>query len=272
MVTVYSQRDIGVPKALKDNLVTLRGEVANPGVYRALDGETLAELVLRVGGFSPDAYPYASVFTRESVRREQQKRLDEGIARVEKELAQVSARLQARSLDAEVKSGITAQMEARAKSINTMRSTVATGRITLRLDRQLTQPQALPDIEMEDGDVFFVPSKMNELHVMGEVFNQQSTIWKTGSTVLDTMASAGGPTRHADMKQLFMIRANGTVVSYGQEGKKFIRLNMYPGDTVVVPEKLDFANWKYELKEWVKIFSDFALGAAAVRVLSSSNN
>ena len=83
------------------------------------------------------------------------------------------------------------------------------------------------------------------------------------------MASAGGPTRHADMKQLFLIRADGTVVSYSQKGKKFIHLFMYPGDTLVVPEKLDFANWKYELKEWVKIFSDFALGAAAIRVLSS---
>ncbi len=69
------------------------------------------------------------------------------------------------------------------------------------------------------------------------------------------------------MKHLFLIRADGTVVSYGQRGRKFIYEPIYPGDTVVVPEKMDFANWKYELKEWVKIFSDFAIGAAAVRVL-----
>ena len=67
VVTIYSQNDVGVPKALKDNLVTLRGEFANPGVYKVRPGETLTSLVGRVGGFTSDAYVYASVFTRGSV-------------------------------------------------------------------------------------------------------------------------------------------------------------------------------------------------------------
>ena len=70
------------------------------------------------------------------------------------------------------------------------------------------------------------------------------------------------------MKHIFVIRANGRVESLTQTGKRFIHKPMYPGDTLVVPEQLDFASWKYELKEWVKIFSDFAIGAAAIRVLS----
>ncbi|MFL2903802.1 MAG: SLBB domain-containing protein [Limisphaerales bacterium] len=268
VVTIYSKNDVGVPKALKDNLVTLRGEFANPGVYKVRTGETLAGLVGRAGGFTSDAYVYASVFTRSSVRFEQQKRLDEGIARVEKELTQVSARMQARTLDREVKDSLEAQTTARAKSIETMRNTVATGRITLKIKRDFTQKDLLPNIELQDGDVFFVPSRTSEVHVMGEVYNQQSSIWNRANTVLDVMAGAGGPTRHADMKQLFVIRANGTVESLSQTGKRFIHKPMYPGDTLVVPEQLDYANWKYEIKEWVKIFSDFAIGAAAIRVLS----
>ena len=268
VIRIFKRGNKLVPKAIRQEFVTLRGEVANPGMYELRSGETLGQLVLRAGGFTPDAYPYASVFTRESVRQEQQKRLDEGIARVERELAQSGARLQARAVDPETKESISAQMQARAKSIATMRSTVATGRITLGLNRNLTQPQSLPNLVLKDGDSFFVPSTISEVHVMGEVFNQQSTIWKPGNTILDKMASAGGPTRHADMKQIFVIRADGTVTSYGLHGRKFIRLSMYPGDTLVVPEKLDFANWKYEVKEWVKIFSDFALGVAAIRVIS----
>ncbi len=267
VVTIYSQNDVDVPKVLKDSLVVLRGEVTNPGVYRIKYGETLAQLVQRVGGFTPDAYPYASVFTRRSVREEQQKRLDDGIARMQKELAHSAAKLQARTLDATAQAGIMAQMEAKTKSMTTMRSTAATGRITLNLNRDITLAQSLPKIELNDGDSFYVPSKFNEVHVMGEVFNQQSTIWREGNTILDILATAGGPTRHADMKQLFLIRADGTVVSYGQLGGKFIKTPMYPGDTLVVPEEVDFTNWKYELKEWAKIFSDFAVGAAAIRVL-----
>ena len=67
---------------------------------------------------------------------------------------------------------------------------------------------------------------------------------------------------------MFIIRANGSVKSSEQLGKQFIQTTMFPGDTLVVPEELDYQNWKYELKEWVKIFSDFAIGAAAIRVLS----
>ena len=267
VVTIYSQSDVGVPKALKDSLVVLRGEVENPGIYRIKYGETLAELVQRVGGFTPDAYPYASVFARRSVKEEQQKRLVEGITRMQKELTQATAKLQARTLDATAQEGIMAQMEAKTKSMSIMRSTTATGRITLNLNRDIDLAKSLPEIELKDGDSFYVPSKFNEIHVMGEVFNQQSTIWKEGATILDTLATAGGPTRHADMKQLFLIRADGTVVSYGQTGGKFIKTPMYPGDTLVVPEEVDFTNWKYELKEWAKIFSDFAVGAAAIRVL-----
>ena len=269
VITIYSQEDVGVPEAHKDILVTLRGEVSKPGVYRVQPGETLAQLVDRVGGFTESAYAYASVFTRRSVQIEQQKRLDEGVARVEKELAQASARMQARALDKDVQASLEAQAAARAKSIATMRETVATGRITLNLPINTTQPKALPAVELKDGDVFFVPSRMSEVHIMGEVFNQQSSIWTKESTVLDVMAGAGGPTRYADMKQMFIIRANGKVESYRQYEKRFIHTRLYAGDTLVVPEEIDTANWRFELKEWVKIFSDFALGAAAIRVLSS---
>ena len=100
--------------------------------------------------------------------------------------------MQARTLDREVKDSLEAQTMARAKSIETMRSTVATGRITLNIKRDFTQTDLLPSIELQDGDVFFVPSRMSEVHVMGEVYNQQSSIWNRASTVLDVMAGAGG--------------------------------------------------------------------------------
>ncbi len=272
VITVYNRTDIGVPKASKDSLVTLRGEIVNPGVYRVKYGETLGQLVERVGGFTLDAYPYASVFTRESVRVEQQKRLDEGITRMEKELAQATAKLQARTLDLDVKAGIQSQMESKAKSVALMRRTMATGRISLNLKQTISLPQSLPDVELKDGDTYFVPPKFNEVHIMGEVFNQQSTIWRSGNTVLDILATAGGPTRQADMKQIFLIHADGTVLSYAQTGKKFIKEHMYPGDTLVVPKQMEFSNWKYDLKEWPQIFADYAIGAAALRVLSGGGD
>ena len=40
-----------------------------------------------------------------------------------------------------------------------------------------------------------------------------------------------------------------------------------PGDTVVVPENLDRFRLSKELKDWSKIFYQFALGVAGLKVL-----
>jgi hypothetical protein len=40
-----------------------------------------------------------------------------------------------------------------------------------------------------------------------------------------------------------------------------------PGDAIVVPERLSHASFMRGLKDWSQIFSQFALGAAAVRVI-----
>ena len=269
VVTIYKRSDIRLPKSKKLEFVTIEGEVNKPGLYEIIPGETLSQLVQRAGGFTEEAYVYAGVFTRESVRLEQQKLINASIIRIERELAQASAQIQARTVSNEAKSSIDALSSARAKSLETMRSTPVTGRVTLDINRDITKASQLPNLELKDGDTFTVPSKMDEIHVIGEVFNQQSSIWRQGTTALDSLAVAGGPTRFADIKQLFIIRANGTVVSRSQIGRGFSSIRMHPGDTLVIPEDMDYYNWKFELKEWVKIFSDFALGVAAIRVISN---
>src|SRR5947207_6075857 len=50
VVTVFSKTDIGVPQLKQTRLVRLEGEFAHSGVYQAQPGETLRQLVARVGG------------------------------------------------------------------------------------------------------------------------------------------------------------------------------------------------------------------------------
>ena len=40
-----------------------------------------------------------------------------------------------------------------------------------------------------------------------------------------------------------------------------------PGDAIVVPEELDKTTWTKDLKDWSQIFFQFALGAAALKVI-----
>src|ERR1035437_6046190 len=77
VVTIFSKADIRVPSSQQTKFVKLEGEFAASGVYSVQPGETLRQLLLRAGGLTPEAYLYASVFTRESVRRVERQRIIE---------------------------------------------------------------------------------------------------------------------------------------------------------------------------------------------------
>ena len=77
VVTVFSKADIRVPSEQQTKFVRLEGEFVASGVYSVKPGETLRQLVTRAGGFTPDAYLYASEFTRDSIRRLERQRIIE---------------------------------------------------------------------------------------------------------------------------------------------------------------------------------------------------
>jgi protein involved in polysaccharide export with SLBB domain len=77
VVTIFSKADIRVPNAQQTKIVKLEGEFVSSGPYSVLPGETLRQLVTRAGGLTPEAYLFASEFTRDSVRRIQRQSLTE---------------------------------------------------------------------------------------------------------------------------------------------------------------------------------------------------
>ena len=70
---------------------------------------------------------------------------------------------------------------------------------------------------------------------------------------------------------MFVVRADGSVVSHGPNAvlfaKGFDALPMYPGDTLVVPTYVKKPTFVRNLMDWSQIFSNLALGAAAINVL-----
>ena len=92
VVTVYSQKDIRVPVGRQTRLVSLEGEVAAPGIYQLLPGETLKQLLTRAGGLTPQAYLYGLDFSREETRNRQRENLVQAISRLQALSATQTAR------------------------------------------------------------------------------------------------------------------------------------------------------------------------------------
>ena len=128
----------------------------------------------------------------------------------------------------------------------------------------------LPDIELEDGDRVVVPQNPSQVSVFGTVFNESSFVYDAGNSVGDYLKLAGGPRKQADRSSIYVLRANGSVVSARQGGFLSTSINgrkVMPGDAIVVPEDFDRTAWLRDLKDWTQVFYQFGLGAAALKVI-----
>jgi len=269
VITIFSQNDMQVPAGQQTKFVRLEGEFLTAGVYQVQPGETLRHLISRIGGLTPQAYLYGAEFTRESTREDQQKRLDEYINELEKSVERNASGQRALSGDEAVAER--QAVESQRRLLDKLRQMRATGRIVLELKPTADNLKELPDLMLEDGDRLLVPFKPATVNVIGSVYNSNSFIFKPGKTVSDYMRLSGGPTKNGDKGRSFVIRADGTTL--GGNGHNALFLNgfeqarLMPGDTIVVPEKLDKGALLRGFKDWTQIISTFVIGAAAAKVL-----
>ena len=272
VVTIYSQKDIRVPVAKQTRLVSVEGEVGAPGVYQLLPGETLAQLITRAGGFSPQAYVYGLEFSREETRKRQRENLQAAIARLEVLSAQQAAREAANRRDEQT--GATAISSAATQAQMARLSRVQpNGRVALELTPETTSVSQLPDVPLENADRIVVPSRPGFVTVAGAVVNNNAFLWKPNRTVGDYVKLAGLD-EAAEPSNMFVLRADGTVSHANERRGWFGSLEsqaLQPGDAVVVPNQLDYESWgraaMRNLKDFSQIFYQFGLGAAAIKTL-----
>ena len=273
VVTIFSDADIRVPLAQQTKLVTLEGEFGHAGVYSVRPGETLRQLVMQAGGFTPNAYLYGSEFTRQSTRAIQQARINEYVQNLAMEMQRSTLALaSSASASAQTLAAGNAAQGSENQLLTNLRQMRATGRIVLQFAPNAIGVNSLPDLTLENGDRFIVPSVPATVNVVGAVYDQNSFLYKNSVRAGAYLKIAGGPTRDADRKHEFIIRADGEVVSRDALLKsiwnnEFASLRIYPGDTIVVPEKTFKPSALVGILNWSQMFSQFALGAAALSVI-----
>jgi polysaccharide export outer membrane protein len=269
-ISIFTRNEMAVPQEKQAKYMRADGEVPNAGIYRVLPGETLRQLVMRVGGVTGNAYMYGAEFTRESTRVQQQKRLDEALDKLETAAARAANERSQNVVSKEEADTLGQQVQALKALIVKLRQIKATGRIVLELPRNGASLKNLPTLALEDGDHLFIPPKPSTVSVFGAVYNQNDFMYRDDKRVGDYLGLAGGPTKDADKGSLYLVKADGSVVSYQQRGWFFNGFNgqkVMPGDAIVVPEELIKVSWTKELRDWSQIFFQFALGAAALKVI-----
>jgi len=278
IVTVFSVDDMRVPVSKRSVFVRVEGEVGKPGIYQMVQGDSLQSLIDRAGGLTPDAYLFGSSFYREDVRKNQQDNLEKLVRRLEAEsgssLAQ-TVQSQGAAADA---SSAAAQMRLQAaqlaqkQALERLRTMKATGRIALGLPVDTNNVVArLPVLKMENGDRLVVPNRPDYVYIFGSVNTEAALVYRNGSSVSDYMLQAG-LSRGSDSENVILLRADGSAQTNSSAWRNnVLSATVMPGDTIILPEKLDqetkWSAFVRNAKDFSQIFYQLGLGAAAIQVL-----
>lgn len=262
--------------------VTIDGEVKFPGTYTIGKGEKLSSLIERAGGFMDSAYLNGAVFTRESVKKLQQKQLNEAIDRLEQKFLGESITGIEKATTTDESQQFATSIEQRRNLIKKMREAKALGRISI----MLAQPEVLKgtpfDITLDDGDKFTVPGRPVQVQVLGDVHNQNAYVYDPKGTISYYLKIAGGTTRSADEDEIYVLRVDGTAVSKRSGwvktsprgdsddnrwlGGSFKNMRLNPGDTIYVPTRLEKVAWLREAKDITQILYQIAVTAGVLIV------
>jgi protein involved in polysaccharide export with SLBB domain len=127
----------------------------------------------------------------------------------------------------------------------------------------------IPAFPLEDGDAFYIPPELNTVQVSGAVYNENAFRYEQKKRLYAYLNDAGGPTRQADTKRVFLIRADGAVISRQTHGQfwrsDFDKTTLLPGDAIIVPPKLKGpSTFIQQLPYFTQILSQTALTGAVL--------
>ena len=219
--------------------VTINGEVRFPGSYGFHEGERLSSVLRRAGGLLPTAYPMGAVLVREQVRDLQQQSRDELVRQIEANSAAARLSPAAAANASETLQLISAQKD---QVLSELKNHPPSGRMVIHITADIDSWANTPrDIELRRGDVLTIPKRPGFVLITGQVYNATALTFSPGKSADWYLSRAGGTNTSANRKEIFIIRANGSVVGRHSGtwfGGGILSTKLDPGDVVVVPQKI----------------------------------
>jgi len=249
--------------------IAVKGEVQHAGTFGIRPGERLSSVLMRAGGFGPEAYPYSAVLMRREVRDMETKSYMDLMQRVKSALSELKATPDPTDPDQR-----NAKLTAVAQTETTLRQLEANapiGRVVIHIDTDIHRWQNTPtDIPVRAGDELVIPKKSDYVMVNGQVYNPTAVSYRPGKSAKWYLSQSGGYTPIADKDAVFVVRGDGSVISAkntsGWWSGNPLDATLRPGDYVVVPEKapkIAGRNWTNILQA-AQVASSVAIAVAYI--------
>jgi polysaccharide export outer membrane protein len=227
-------------------VIHMQGEVQHPGTYGIRPGERLSSILERAGGFESGGYAYGAILERPQVRELEVKEQDDMLLRVKR--AQDTLTVQP---DTDPKEKLAKEMAIQQwqSTIDDLTENPPVGRVAIHISGDINRwKNTAADIEVRAGDTLVVPKKPGFVMVAGQVFNPTALSFRPGRSADWYLSQAGGPTSLANKKEIFVIRADGSVIGgrHSLWSGPSLGATLQPGDIVVVPEKALSGNIQWQ--------------------------
>ena len=224
--------------------VKVLGFVTHPGVFSFVEGKRLVDMITMADGLTKDADLRGTVFVRKNI---QTKQVDLARKNNDRDISLLEGRLASGYKQTD------SAMEAKTNMITMLKGeqndykNKYTGQIALNIkSNNLGKVKSIDHIEVQDGDEIYIPRMSNHVSVLGEVYNEQSFVYRNGMKVRGYIKEVGGYTPNAARFRLYKVGVNGRAV------KAHGWTKVAQGDTIVVPRKIAGNDWLTPLCDTLK--------------------
>ena len=226
-------------------------------------GEHLSSILKRAGGFSNEAYPYAAILDRAQVRQAAAKSREDMVTQIQAQQAAGNTATTPRTTSTATLERERQQLLAKLKQIQ------PNGRMLIHVTSQIEKWQnTQADVEVRPGDTLYIPKRPTFVMVAGQVYNPIAITYSAGKHAGWYLKQAGGPTTLAHKKEIFVVRANGTVVGRGSGewwSGSVLSTTLQAGDTIFVPEKGAGASIFKNISQSISLLSGAAVAVSVIR-------
>ncbi|NBL01037.1 MAG: hypothetical protein EOM50_24190, partial [Erysipelotrichia bacterium] len=229
-----------IPKWNEKKYIELVGQVRFPGKYPIEEGETLADVLARAGGFTDLAFLKGAVFTRKSVQELQKNELEKAMRELQQQAAYLAA-----SQSSDGKDNNSANKAMLMNMISSLQKDAAKitpiGRVVILLRPNLEIfKQSSYNVPLEDGDKLYIPRINKTVTVLGEVLSPNSFIFDEKLALNDYIAKAGGYKKEmADKDSIYIVKSNGDAQRVDNGYFLTTNADLEYGDTIIVPRKIE---------------------------------
>ncbi len=227
-------------RTLRDNeiikTVKISGFVKEPGVFTFVKGKKLTDIIEMAGGLDDDADLRGIVLKREKLKAIQTNIAERNNERDIELIQSKIANYQKQSSEAQQAKLETIEM-LKAKQGNLGHKYTGQISLNIKTTNDLKKISKIDNIDIQDGDDIYIPRIPNHVSIIGEVYNEQSFIYRNGLTARGYIKEVGGYTPNANRFRLYKVGVNGRAEKIGLSAK------IDPGDTIIVPRRIPGMDW-----------------------------